>query len=113
VEECRRRFAEVFAQGTNEEKRDSARLFVQRIEVDPDTGDVLMHLHSRPPVPVSRGGHKRTPASAEMGVRIGMVAGAVFVPDSHSEMLPSVAAHWVYAPAYQGAREMRRIGLAT
>jgi len=59
VEECRRRFAEVFAQGTNEEKRDFARLFVQKIEVDPATGEVLMHLFSRPPVPVSRGGHKK------------------------------------------------------
>ena len=80
VEECRRRFAEVFAQGTNEEKRDFARLFVQKIEVDPDTGEVLMHLFSRPPVPMSRRGHKRTPASGETGVRIGMVAGAGFEP---------------------------------
>ena len=76
VEECRRRFAEVFAQGTNEERRDFARLFVQKIEVDPDTGDVLMHLFSRPPVPVSRDDHKKTPASEETGVRIGLVAGA-------------------------------------
>ena len=80
VEECRRRFAEVFAQGTNEEKRAFARLFVKRIKVDPGTGDVLMHLFSRPPMPVSRGGQKRTPASAETGVRIGMVAGAGFEP---------------------------------
>ena len=112
VEECRRRFAEVFAQGTNQEKRDFARLFVQKIEVDPDTGEVLMHLFSRPPVSVSRGGHKKTPASVETGVRIGMVAGAVFVPDSYSEMLPLTTAHWVYASASQGAREMKRIGLA-
>jgi len=41
-----------------------------------------------------------------------LVAGAGFVPDSYSEMLPLVAARWVYAPAKQGAREMRRIGLA-
>ena len=41
-----------------------------------------------------------------------MVAGAVFVPDSYSERLPLVAAHWVYASAKQGAREMQRIGLA-
>jgi len=27
-------------------------------------------------------------------------------------MLPLVAARWVYAPAKQGAREMRRIGVA-
>jgi hypothetical protein len=41
-----------------------------------------------------------------------VVAGAGFVPDSYSEMLPLVAARWVYAPAKQGARETRRIGLA-
>ena len=35
-----------------------------------------MHLFSRPPVAMSRSGHKRTPASAETGVQIGMVAGA-------------------------------------
>ncbi len=79
MEECRRRFAEVFAQGTSEEKRAFARLFVQKIEVDPDIGEVLMHLFSRPPVPMSRGGHKKTPASAETGVQIGMVAEAGFV----------------------------------
>ncbi len=55
VEECRRRFAEVFAQGTSEEQRAFAQLFVQKIEVDPDTGEVLMHLFSRPPLPMSRG----------------------------------------------------------
>jgi hypothetical protein len=71
-----------------------------------------MHLFSRPPVPVSRGGHKKTPASAETGVRIGMVAGAVFVPDANSQRLPLVAARWVYVPVKQGAREMQRIGLA-
>ena len=41
-----------------------------------------------------------------------MVAEAVFVPDSYSEMLPLVAARWVYARVKQGTREMRRIGLA-
>ena len=112
VEECRRRFAEVFAQGTSEEKRAFARLFVQKIEVDPDTGEVLMHLFSRPPVPMSRGGHKKTPASAETGVQIGMVAEAGFVPDPYSGRPPLVAARWVYTLAKQGAREMRRRGLA-
>ena len=72
VEECRRAFAEVFAQGTNEEKRAFARLFVKEIEVDPDTGDVWMHLFSCPSI-LAR---KATPASVETGVRIGLVAGA-------------------------------------
>jgi len=44
--------------------------------------------------------------------QMSLVAGAVFVPDSYSQRLPLVAAHWFYAPAKQGAREMRRIGLA-
>ena len=42
-----------------------------------------------------------------------LVAGAGFVPDSYSADLPLVAARWVYAPVKQGAREMRRIGLAS
>ena len=76
VEECRRAFAEVFAEGTNEEKRAFARLFMKRIDVEPDTGDVWMHLFSRPPALAQ----KRTPASRETGVRIGVVAGAGFEP---------------------------------
>jgi hypothetical protein len=75
VEECRRAFAEVFAQGANEEKRQYARLFVKRIDVDPDTGDILMHLFNRPPFLAQKG----KPASEETGFRIGVVAGAGFV----------------------------------
>ena len=41
-----------------------------------------------------------------------VVGGAVFIPDSYSEMLPLVAARWAYGPGKQGAGEMRRIGLA-
>ena len=111
MEECRRRFAGVFAHGTSEEQLAFARLFVQKIEVDPDTGEVLMHLLSRPPLPMSGRDHKKTPAPAKTGVRIGIVAGAGFVPDSYSERRPLVAARWVYAPVRQGAREMRRTGL--
>lgn len=71
VEECRRAFAEVFSAGTPEEKRRYARLFVKRIEVAPDTGDILMHMFSRPPFLAQKG----KPASEETGFRIGMVAG--------------------------------------
>ena len=60
------------------------------------------------------------PAAMEMGCEPSGTAahrdrrdsGGVFVPDSYSEMLPVSTARWVYAPAKQGAREMRRIGLA-
>jgi len=38
VADYQRRFTEVFARGTNEEKRTVARCFVKKIEVDPDTG---------------------------------------------------------------------------
>jgi predicted RNase H-like nuclease (RuvC/YqgF family) len=72
VEECRRRFSQVFAEGTNEGKSAFARQFVKKIEVDPDTADIWMHLFSRPPG-VAR---KATPASKEAGVAIGLVAGA-------------------------------------
>ena len=65
-------FREVFAAGTREERRQFARLFVKKIELELDTGDILMHLFSRPPLPAS----KQTPASGETGVRIGLVAGA-------------------------------------
>ena len=41
---------------------------------------MLIHLFSRPSVPVSRGGQKLTPASVEAGVGIGLVAGAGFEP---------------------------------
>jgi hypothetical protein len=40
--------------------------------VDPDTGDIQMHLFGCPPM----SGSKQTPASGETGVRIGLVAGA-------------------------------------
>jgi len=43
--------------------------------------------------------------------QMSLVAGAVFVPDANSQRLPLVAARWVYTPARQGAREMRRTGL--
>ena len=76
VEECRKAFAEAFAQGSNEEKRTFARLFVKSIEVDPGTGDVMMHLFSRPPFLAQKG----KPACAETGFRIGLVAGAGFEP---------------------------------
>ena len=61
---------------------------------------------------------KDTPYNEERTCRengmssLDVVAGAVFVPDANSQRLPLVAAHWVYALASRGAREMRRIGLA-
>ena len=39
-----------------------------------------------------------------------MVAGALLVADS--EQLSTITAHWRYAGAKQGAREMVRVGLA-
>ena len=76
VEECRRRFAEAFAQGTNEERRAFARVFVKKIEVDPESADIWMYLVSRPPALIQ----KRTSAGLTADVRIGLVAGAGFEP---------------------------------
>ena len=76
VQELRKAFTEVFATGTPKEKRYYARLFVKKIEAAPDTGDILMHLFSRPSVLKRKG----TPASARTGVPIGLVAGAGFEP---------------------------------
>ncbi|MFH1688783.1 MAG: recombinase family protein [Candidatus Eisenbacteria bacterium] len=78
VEHCRQAFGDVFDVGTREEKRQFVRLFVKEIDLNPDTGDILMHLFGRPPLPAS----KQTPASGETGVCIGVVAGARFVADS-------------------------------
>ena len=72
VERCREVFGEVFNAGTQEEKRQFVRLFIKKIDLNPDTGDILMHLFGRPPLPASR----QTPASGETGVCIGLVAGA-------------------------------------
>ena len=76
VDRCRDTFGEVFDAGTQEEKRQFVRLFVRNIDLSPDSGDVLIHLFSRPPIPES----KQIPASEETGIRIGLVAGAGFEP---------------------------------
>jgi chaperonin cofactor prefoldin len=57
-----------------DERRQFARLFVKKIELEPNTGDILMHLFGRPTMlaPV------QTPASKETGVRIELVAGACY-----------------------------------
>jgi hypothetical protein len=89
VEECRQRFAEVFAQGTNEEKRAFARLFVKKVDIDPATGDVWMYLFSRPPALLD----KRTPASVETGVAIGLVAGACYVA-IHNALAEVLVRRW-------------------
>lgn len=89
VEQCREVFREVFAAGTREERRQFARLFVKKIELELDTGDILMHLFSRPPLPAS----KQTPASGETGVRIELVAGARYKA-IHDVMEESLARAW-------------------
>ncbi|MFH1866155.1 MAG: recombinase family protein, partial [Candidatus Eisenbacteria bacterium] len=63
VERCSETFSEVFNEGTQEEKRRFVRLFVRKIDLNPDTGDVLIHLFGSPPLLAS----KQTPASGETG----------------------------------------------
>ena len=41
-----------------------------------------------------------------------MVAGTGFVPDCNREKVPLIVAQWVYEPAKQGARAMKRVSLA-
>ena len=105
VERCRGVFGEVFNAGTQEEKRQFVRLFIKKIDLNPDTGDILMHLFGRPPLLAS----KQTPASGETGVRIELVAGAGFGPDS--DKLPAVTACWRYTGIKHSTREMTRVGL--
>ncbi len=76
VERCREAFGEVFSTGTREEKRQWVSLFMKRIEVDPDAGDILMHLFDCPTMLAPM----QTPASKETGVCIELVTGAGFEP---------------------------------
>ena len=92
--EYRRRTEKVLKQGGAAEQKRLLRTWVSEVKLAPEQQQVEMTF--RIPEPIMNG----------------VVAGAVFVPDSYSERVPLVAAHWVYAPARQGAREMRRIGLA-
>jgi len=65
----------VLSVGARDERRRFTRLFVKETELEPDTGDILMHLFGRPPVPSS----VQTPTSKETGVRIALVAVARYV----------------------------------
>ena len=78
VEEYLKTFERTFEFGTKEEKRELVRLFVKKVELNPDTGDIAIRLLRRPPGIMMRG--KRTPARTEAGVPIGLVAGAGFEP---------------------------------
>ncbi len=78
LEEYRRRFAEVLETGTNKEKREFARLFVRKIEIDPDTWEVWISLFGLPPAVTQPQMWKRTPAEAR--VPIGLGAGVGFEP---------------------------------
>jgi len=80
VDRCRDALGAVFDAGTQEEKRQFVRLFVKTIDLNPDTGDILMHLFGRPTMLAS----VQTPASKETGVRIELVAGARFAPATSS-----------------------------
>ncbi len=78
VEDYRRRFAQIIASGTNAERRSITRVFVKKITVDPDTGDVLIYLLALPPMANQTIKRKRTPVLP--GVQIGMGAGRGFEP---------------------------------
>ena len=90
----RRQTEKALAQGTPAEQKQVVRAWVSDMKLAPERLEVAWTY--RIPEPVMHS----------------VVAGAVFVPDSYSERLPLVAARWAYGPGKQGAREMRRIGLA-
>lgn len=50
VRECQRRFKEVFAQDANKEKTAFARLFVEKIEFDPDPAEFVIYIRPSPGV---------------------------------------------------------------
>jgi len=92
--EYRRRTEKVLKQGGVAEQKRLLRTWVSEVTLAPEQQQVEMTY--RIPEPIMNG----------------LVAGAGFGPDSYAEGRPLVAARWVYAPAKQGAREMRRVGLA-
>ena len=92
---CRRQVERVLAQGSPAERKQIVRTWVSDMKLAPERLEVEMTYSI--PEPAMRS----------------VVAGAGFVPDSYSEMLPLVAARWVYALAKQGAREMQRVGVTT
>jgi len=104
VEQCREVFREVFAAGTREERRHFARLFVKKIELEPDTGDILMHLNGRPTMLAPM----QTPASKETGVRIELVAGARHKA-IHDTMGERLVRHWSLPRNRRGALAERGI----
>ena len=71
-------FCTIMESGTPSERREFARLFMQGIELDPDKGEVLMHMYCLPPG--LKSSKKRRPASVETGSSIGLVAGTGFEP---------------------------------
>ena len=66
VKKYQKAFAEVISCGTHSEKRKFTRLFMKQIDLNPDTGDILMHLYSRPSGLLAP--KHSTPASNETGV---------------------------------------------
>lgn len=107
VEEYLKTFERTFEFGTNEEKRELVRLFVKKVELNPETGDIAIRLLSRPPGIMTRG--KRTPARKETGVPIGLVAGACFVPEWNQDSVH--ISRWILAGVKQGIKRMQRVGL--
>ena len=71
-------FSNIIKSGTEDERKELAGLFMKGIELDPDKGEVLMHMYKLPPA--LKSSRKRRPASLETGSSFGMVAGTGFEP---------------------------------
>jgi len=70
-------------------------LLVRKMELEPDTGDILMYHFGLPPALPSRrtpASDEQTPASGETGVRIELVAGACYkaIHDAMGERLTKI-----------------------
>ncbi len=79
VEKCRKAFKKILSQGTRAEKKEFTRLFIKKIELYPETGDILMHLFSRPPGLFSPP-NKGIPGTFVPGMSFDLVAGTGFEP---------------------------------
>ena len=93
------KFRELFEQGTPEEKKELVRAFVEKLELNPETGKGALYIRQFP-ASIAKTGN----------ASFNMVPGARFGADS--ERVPVVTARWLYAGVRQGTREMVRVGLA-
>jgi len=90
----RRQTEQILSHGEPQDKKQLMRKWVAEMKLAPEKLEV--EITYRLPEPV-------------MNTK---VAGAVFASDYYNQSTPLITAHWIYELAKQGAREMRRVGIA-